>query len=207
MIKLTLSFSFALALSASALAQQAQPDRWRGLVLGETTQGQAIALLGEPKEGKPRKIRIMKIGDWLSKDVKQELPCLRWEEVAGMKSVEAYFLNDKLVALDLQIKAEVRAAALETIYGVEFNHLISNAGRTVAGPGAYQVGAKAERAFLVAWCQVGFGEGLKRAYGDGTDGTRAGKVRWLQMYSRSVEYHDGADVLSSEPSTTPKPKN
>src|SRR5262245_9804400 len=180
MNKLTLSFSFALALGASALAQQAQPDRWRGLVLGETTQGQAIALLGEPKESKPRKIRIMKIGDWLSKDVKRELPCLRWEEVAGMKSVEAYFLNDKLVALDLQVKAEVRAAALDTIYGVEFKHLISNAGRTAAGPGAYQrdrgetfsnkeedlyhVGAKAERAFLVAWCEVGFGEGLKRAY-------------------------------------------
>ncbi len=200
-----------LALTAVAQTDGPRPDRWRGLILGETTQEQAISALGQPQDSKPRKIRIQKIGDWLSKDIKQELPHLRWEEVAGMKSVDAYFLNGKLVALDLMLKAEVRAAALESIYGVEFNHLISNAGRTMAGPGAYQrdrgetfsnkeevayhIGAKSERSFIVAWCEVGFGEGLKRAYGAGTDSARAGKVRSLQIYSRAVENRDGSEVL------------
>lgn len=207
-----------LALSCSSIfAQQAQPDRWKGLILGETTQEQAIAALGQPKDSKPQKIRIQKIGDWLSKDIKRELPHLHWEDIAGMKDIDAYFLDGKLVALDLMLKAEVRAAALESIYGVEFKHLISNAGRALAGPGAYQrdrgetfsntdetlyhVGAKAERAFLVAWCQVGFGEGLKKAYGAGTDSTRPGKVRNLQMYARALENRDGIDVLSAEPSS------
>jgi len=202
---------FTVCFAFSISARQAQPDRWRGLILGEATQEQAISALGAPKDSKPRKIRIQKIGDWLSKDIKQELPHLRWEDVAGMKSVDAYFLDGKLVALDLILKAEVRAAALESIYGVEFKHLISNAGRIAAGPGAYQrdggetfsnteeaayhVGAKAERSFLVAWCEVGFGEGLKRAYGAGTDSARAGKVRNLQIYSRAVENRDGGEVL------------
>jgi len=188
-----------------------QPDRWRGLVLNETTPEQAITALGQPKENKPRKIRIQKIGDWLGKPIKQELPHLRWEDVHGMKSVDAYFLDGKLIALDLWLKAEVRAAALENIYGIEFKHLISNAGRVFAGPGAYQrdrgdtfsnkdeidyhVGAKTEQALLVAWCQVGFGEGLKRAYGAGTDDARPGKVSNLQLYSRTLENRDGESVL------------
>lgn len=203
------------------LTIQAQPDRWRGLVLSETTPEQAIAILGAPKESKPRKIRVQKIGEWLSREIKQELPCLRWEGVAGMKTVDAYFLNGKLAALDLQIQAEVRAAALDSIYGVKFQHLISHAGRVAAGPDAYQrdrgetfsntnevlyhVGAKAERAFLVAWCEVGFGEGLKNAYGAGTDTARPGKVRQLQMYSRALENRDGADVLSSDAPAASKP--
>lgn len=190
------------------------PDRWKGLVLSETTPAEAVQLLGPAKESKPAKIRIQKIGDWLSKDIKQELPRLHWEGVHGMKSVDAYFLGGKLAALDLTLKAEVRAAALDSIYGVDFKHLISHAGRTSAGPGAYQrdrgetysntnevlyhVGAKAERAFVVAWCEVGFSEGLKKAYGQGTDDARPGKVRVLQMYSRSLENRDGADVLSGE---------
>lgn len=200
-----------LILSIASFSQPAQPDRWKGLILGETTQEQAVAILGQPKNNKPQKIRIQKIGDWLSKAIKQELPRLQWENVAGMKTVDAYFLNGKLVALDLLLKSEVRAAALDSIYGVQFKHLISNAGRNTANPGEYQrdrgetfsnkdevlyhVGAKAERAFLVAWCEVGFGEGLKRAYGTGTDGDRPGKVRQLQLFARSLENKDGADVL------------
>jgi hypothetical protein len=206
-------------LSVFAMAQQAQPDRWKGLVLDETTPQAATELLGQPKDATPQKIRIEKIGDWLGKDIKQELPHMRWENIHGMRTVDAYFLDGKLVALNLTLKTEVRAAALESIYGVEFKHLISNAGRKMAGPGAYQrdkgetfsnqeevsyhVGAKAERAYLVARCEVAFGEGIKRAYGAGTDSTRAGKVRTLQIYSRRVENRDGADALSSEPATAP----
>ena len=105
------------------------------------------------------------------------------------------FLTASLVALELIPHVEVRAAALETIYGVEFKHLISNAGRIAAGPGAYQrdrgetfsnkeellyhIGAKIKQSFLIAWCEVGFGEGLKKAYGTATDDTRPGKVRLL----------------------------
>jgi hypothetical protein len=132
-----------------------------------------------------------------------------------------------LVALNLVLKIQVRAAALESIYGVEFKHLISNARRNMAGPGAdqrdrgetfsnheevvYRVGAKAERVFLVAWREVAFVEGRKRAYGAGTGSTRAGKVRTFQIYSRRVEKRDGADALSSEPSmahlsSSPAPK-
>lgn len=200
-----------LILSIASFSQTAQPDRWKGLILGETTQEQAVAILGQPKNNKPQKIRIQKIGDWLGKDIKQEVPHLQWENIAGVKTVDAYFLNGKLVALDLWLKSEVRAAALDSIYGVQFKHLISNAGRGAANPGEYQrdrgetfsnkdevlyhVGAKAERAFLVAWCEVGFGEGLKRAYGAGTDGDRPGRVKQLQLFARSLENRDGADVL------------
>ena len=203
----------------SICAQPAQPDRWRGLIVSETTPEQAVSIFGHPKEMKPKKIYIQKIGDWLSKDIKRELPHMRWEDVAGMKSVDVYFLNGKLVAIELLIKAEVRAAALESIYGVAFKHLISNAGRIFAGNGAYQrdrgetysnkdevayhVGAKAERAFLVAWCEVGFGEGIKREYGAGTDDSRPGRVRLLQIYSRILENRDGVEVLSSEPAPSP----
>lgn len=209
-----------LLICLTVFGQQAQPDRWRGLILGETTQEQAIATLGHPKEINQRKIWIQKIGDWLSKDIKRELPYIRWENIAGMKTVDAYFLDGKLVALDLYLKAEVRAAALDSIYGVSFKHLISNAGRIAAGPGAYQrdrgetysnidetlyhVGAKAERAFIVAWCEVGFGEGLKRSFGTGTDDSRPGKVRNLQIYSRRLENLDGNDVLSSQPADSPQ---
>ena len=218
-MKLLCIITLTIALSLIVNAQQAQPDKWKGLILDESTPEDAIQLIGQPKESKPQKIRIQKIGDWLGKGIKEELPHLRWERVLGMKSVDAYFLDGKLIALELMPKVEVRAAALESIYGVEFKHLISNAGRIAAGPGAYQrdrgdtfsnkdellyhVGAKAERSFLVAWCEVGFGEGLKKAYGAGTDDTRPGKVRILQMYSRRVENRDGVDALSSEPSATP----
>lgn len=211
-MRIALISLFLCCVSFSTFAQDGpQPNRWHGLILDHTTMEQAISALGQPKENKPRKIYVQKIGDWLSKDIKQELPHLRWEDMHGMKSVDAYFLNGKLTALDMRLKAEVRAAALESIYGVEFKHLISNAGRIMAGPGAYQrdrgetfsnkeegvyhVGAKTEQSFLVAWCQVGFGEGIKRGYGAGTDSTRPGKVVLLQLYSRTVENRDGADIL------------
>lgn len=215
-----ISVCFIVVLSAiTSSAQQARPDRWKGLILDQTTPDQAIAIFGQPKNSKEQKIRIQKIGDWLGKAVKQDLPHLRWENVAGMKSVDAYFINGKLAALDLWLSAEVRASALDSIYGVEFKHLISNAGRAVAGPGAYQrdrgetfsnkdevayhVGAKTEISFLVAWCDVGFGEGLKRAYGAGTDDSRPGKVRQIQMYARSLENREGESVLSGEASPIP----
>lgn len=199
------------ALTVLGQSDGPKPDRWHGLVLNETTQAQAIEILGQPKESKPRKLRAMKIGDWLSKTAKEDMPSLHWEKIEGMNNVDAFFLNNKLVALQLDLKTEVRASTLETIYGVEFVHLISNAGRELAGPGAYQrdrgqtysnkaetaynVGAKTERAFVVAFCLTGFGEGLKQAYGAGTDITRPGRVRVLQFISRELENRDGASAL------------
>ncbi len=204
---------------AAQKEENVQPDRWHGLILNQTTPEQAIEILGEPKLRGTNKMHIQKIGDWLSKSAKEKIPVMQWLNIHGMHGVLLYFLNNKLVAIDLFLKAEVRAAALESIYGAKFQHLISNAKRDFdnsmrAGNGQepayqrdrgetfsnknetlYHVGAKTEKSFIVALCDVGFKESLKRDLGTGTDSTRPGKVMNLQLYSRTLENRDGEDVL------------
>ena len=164
-------------------------------------------------------MNIQKIGDWLSKSTKEKIPAMQWRDIHGMQGVSLFFLNDKLVAIDLFLKAEVRAAALEALYGAKFQHLISNAKRDFdnsiragngqepayqrdrgetfsnVNNGMYHIGAKTEKSFIVALCNVGIKESMKRDLGAGTDSTRPGKVMMIQLYSRTLENRDGEDVL------------
>lgn len=196
-----------------------QPDRWHGLTLNKTTPEQAIEILGEPKTRGNYKIFIQKIGDWLGKPAKEKMPAMKWSNIHGMQDVTLYFQSNKLVAIDLFLKAEVRAAALESIYGAKFQHLISNAkrdydnsmrasngqepayqrdrGETFSNKNevSYHVGVVTEKSYIVAFCDVGFKESFKRNLGAGLDSARPGRVRSLQLFSRTLENRDGEDVL------------
>ncbi len=196
-----------------------QADRWHGLVLGEATPAQAIEKLGAPKKDMPAvSVRILKIGDWVGSAItKNKLHCQMWEKTEGMLAIALCYVENKLAVIQLGPQVEIRAQALDAIYGVRFSHQISNAKRELenslsgANDPAYQrdrgetfsnrygssyhVAARAEKSFIVADIEVPVSESLKRDFGAGTDSVRPGKVFILQIIDRKFENRDGESVL------------
>lgn len=128
-----------------------------------------------------------------------------------MDSAELYFLNDKLVMIQLDTKG-VRPNSLANIYGIGFKPMVEGAdegwnpkdferheGRVYPKtyPSVYYMVAVSDKSFLsVMIDNSSFGSVLKKSFEiRDSEGDFPGKVSFLQIISRSLENRDGADAL------------
>lgn len=195
-------------------AQTATPDEWHGLRLNESTPEVVISSLGKPDADKMDAIVISPIARWFRGDIKKKL----WRNltykagVEGFGRVDLFFEANKLVLIQLQVKASIRPTALANIYGLEFNPMMSGMQESLANverhggkayprsfPAFYSVVAVAGGSVVNAYVRNdGLGAVLQKGLGSGLDtagGGFPGRVALIQLISRRLEDRIGADLL------------
>ena len=90
-------------------------------LLDKTTPAEALKILGNAREDKTEKIKIIAVGDWLKKDVeKKDCRVLLFSPFQDLGKVRLTFLDDRLVAIDFIIEKKVSARELALIYKTRF---------------------------------------------------------------------------------------
>jgi hypothetical protein len=208
-------FLLPLCASLSLGQSKASPDRWRGLILDQSTSEDAIKILGQPVEDKFDRIRIQKIDKWIGAAQKEKsFRKLIFKSVDGFDKAELAFSNGKLVLITLDFKKEISPNALANIYGIEFRPMVSgidvafsprdyerHKGTTYPKtyPDFYYMVATSEPSFISAWVEnTGFKSMMKQLSHATEEGNFPGKVKVIQLISRTLENRDGADVLSGD---------
>lgn len=189
-----------------------KPDRWRGLVIDESTPGDAIRILGQPQSDKMSDLPVRRINNWITKTRKEKVfKRLKFNKPQGMDAVELYFLSGKLVMIQLDTK-DLKPNSLAGVYGIEFRPMVEgidesfnpkdferNQGRVYpkSYPTIYHMVAVSEKSFVSAMIDnSSFGSILRKSVEIGdSEGNYPGKVMFLQLISRSLENRDGADAL------------
>jgi hypothetical protein len=199
---------------ACALSQEgAKPDQWRGLRLDESSVDQAIQALGKPVSDKQDGAAIRPIQRWFRPDLgKKIFRDLTFKEVEGFGRVDLYFLDEKLAMIQLQVKSGVLPTALQNIYGLEFQPMMSGFEESMgvverhqgkaypkSFPSFYNVVAVGPTAVVNAYVRNdGIGAVLSKSFGSGIDtaaGGFPGKVGAIQLISRRLENRAGTDLL------------
>ncbi len=167
---------FCASLAGTLAAQTAvQPDQWHGLVLGTSTAADAERVLGTPASDKPDRLFIERIDKWFIPGLRgRNLRKQCFKEVAGFKTVELYYYNDRLAVIQLTPAERFSPEALENNYRVPFATFADR------NPVDYSLVAVTERSVIAA--QV-----LKARW--------SAKVCRIQIISKELEDHSGADLL------------
>ena len=195
--KLILPSFLPVVLSVALLSQT--PDGWHDLVLDETTVEDAINALGKPNKDKIKQKLGTIIGYRINTDLRYRK--LEYKKPKGMDKVELYFLDAKLVAIDLDLKKNVNPNSLAGEYGVDFSPSFSGVNVTygtgrqepvegsVSYPRVYHVVGVAETAFIVAQVKQGTFSHIGKSIGSiQEDPTNfPGKVGRIQLISRALE--------------------
>jgi hypothetical protein len=189
-----------------------KPDRWRGLVIDQSTPEDAIKLLGKPKKDKLEGVRTYPLNkrltlDHNSKDVRR----LSYEKLEGMKQADLYFKDGKLVLVEIQPEKKIEASAIARIYGITFTPKVSAAefgfstethkgnSYPVDYPPNYYLIGLSDKTYVSAQVTTGVGGimfGSRRGkIGEGDDAGFPGQIIRIQIISRTVENHEGEDVL------------
>jgi hypothetical protein len=194
-----------LAFSISATAQS--PDRWKGLIIDESTPENAIAILGKPSADKIDSFRVYKIEDWLAKSIREKKWRRReYKNVEGFDKVILAF-DTKLVFIELNPK-ELDPDVLENAYGVPFimtadkivramqpGNYSRETGRARSFPSFYYLYAKPPKTFILASVSNSSLGAILGAKSINDDIGFPGKVQQLQIISRTLENRDGIETL------------
>lgn len=191
-----------------------KPDRWRGLVLDQSTPDEAINILGKPSKDGIGRLNGGKIQSWLTKRTKEKIfRTLEFKKPEGIDKAWLTFLDGKLVAIMLDVKKGIAPAGLSNIYGIEFQPMVGaadagfrprdyerNQGRVYPKtyPTVYSMVGVSEKSFVDAMVSnvPSFGGALARSAGiPDQPGTFPGRVEFVTLISRTLENRDGADVL------------
>jgi hypothetical protein len=194
--------------------QTVQSDRWRGLVLDQSTPTDAKSILGTPSSDKPDRLFIQHINKWFRSDLrKKTLEKMAFKRVQGFDKVDLYFLEGKLVVIQLDPSEKIAPTALPRIYGVEFTPFISgidesfsprqferNQGKVYPKtyPDSFSLVAVTPSSVVSAFVEnIGLGSMMKQTMGitDTAGGGFPGKVGQIQLVSRTLENREGADLL------------
>jgi len=188
-----------------------RPDRWRGMVIDESSPADAVRILGQPKKDVTgQQLRVFgNVSHWLSKRQKQKLFRVLDFDLGktGIQKASLYFLDDRLVRINLDLKSgEVSPNGIGNIYGVKFHPMVSqidlrtfsrySAAKTY--PTVYSLVNISDRTFISAmvsnvpsvWGALGKSMGIPDA-----EASFPGKVEFVDIISRSLENMDGADIL------------
>ena len=207
-----------LVLFAAVLIQGGdtpQPDRWHGLILGETRPEQAVQLLGNPKSDKPDRLFIREIGKWFEPGLsRKNLRKQTFREVAGFDRVDLYYKDGNLVVIQLDpSRDQIQPSALQNIYGVEFRPFVDaftessfpgdferHEGRVFPRmyPLVYSVVAISPKAIIAGRIlNGGVGRSLRTlaVAVDAPGSGFPGKVQYIQLISRQLENRQGANLL------------
>ena len=189
-----------------------EPDRWHGLILDQSTTGDAIKLLGSPKADKMSPLSATPVESWVSKKRKEKIfRTLEYKNpTSGVEKAWLTFLDDRLVSVMLDMKeGTVSPNALAGIYSTPFRPIFDSLtlalnprdfqrhqGEVYARsyPVTYHLAGVTERSFITAMVVNGVGVGKMLGLPDKT-GSFPGKVAFVQLISRSMENRDGADAL------------
>lgn len=134
-VAIVLAFSFtqiAIAQESKEIGK-AQADRWRGLILDQSTPEDAIKVLGQPKNDGPGNIYASSIQSWLSAKYRPKYRFSRDKKVfrnldfekidENVNKATLHFLDGKLVFIDIFFKERKDAPTRESlplIYGIAF---------------------------------------------------------------------------------------
>lgn len=215
MKRLILIVLFLLPIPVYAQEQEAPlPDRWRGLVLDQSTPEDAIKVFGKPKKDVMTRLTSTAIQNWLSKKCKERVfRTLEFNKPEGVDKAFLSFLDNKLVAITIDVKKGISPAGLANIYGIPFQPAIGaldiamrprnyeqHQGQVYPRifPTVYSMVAVSERSFVDAMVTnvPSFGGALARSMGiPDQPGSLPGKVEFISLISRTLENKDGADVL------------
>lgn len=193
-----------------------QIDRWRGLILNETTTAQAIEKFGKPTEEKTNRLFVTGIDEKLLTEKRKEknFRYLTWKKLNGVKLAMLTFQNDKLVVIYfwLEKDKEFAAASLSNSYGLPlepkgsglsefFNGPIGGSplsGRKhVDYPSVYYLIGQNDVAWISATIENASFKSIMLGNGDTsrTTGAFPGKVGAVQLISKTLENKDDVDVL------------
>lgn len=206
-----------LTLPSSLVVQEQTtplPDRWRGLIVDQSTPEDAIRVLGRPSSDKVTSLTVYHINAWVTRRRKEKIfRRLEFKKPEGIDKAILCFLDNKLVMIELDLKSGISPNGLANIYGVSFRPMVSEVseglnprdferdqGRVYPRvyPVTYYMVAVSPQSFISA--MVGnvpsFGGALARTMGiPDREGSFPGKVEILQIISRTLENRDGADQL------------
>lgn len=197
----TLLIILLLAIATLAQNDTAQFDRWRGMVLDESTPEQALATFQKPKSDKAgQKYRPIKYNEWF--DTKSKLfRELHFEGIEGFKDVKLYFLKEKLVCIHLEPE-KLAASILPQTYGTELEILIGDADKAFnprgGYPDMYSVMKKTNNSYFFAMIfNTSFGAIMGKSMGIQQKDLNSmpGKVGAIQMISRTLESSKGTNLL------------
>jgi hypothetical protein len=203
-----------LVLSFAIQAAAQQPDRWRGLIIDESSPEEAKRLLGEPKTDKEsQSFRPLKFNEWF--DVKNKnFRILHYENASsidGFSDVKLVFRDAKLVVISLEPK-KLEAHAVSRSYDGDFVFLSDkfaestspedferNQGRSYpkSFPTVYYLMNKASNSYVfVMVANDSFASILGKSVGvrDASE-SLPGKIAVIQLISRRLEDSKGVDLL------------
>lgn len=202
-----------LLITAFTIAAQSQPDRWRGLIIEESTSADAIKILGQPNEDKKSVPGGTLIIKWQSKKRAADGRMFQYKKIEGFKDVKLFFdKDDKLVTIMLEPKKDLTPQELLASYP----ELDFRTGNEVVSPSDLdrprdnlQVPTK----FAVWYVLVGANQkvivsaGIGNAVGNVTSSlfgnipdrqggrTYPGEVKIISLSSRALVAPQGADIL------------
>jgi len=191
-------------------AGAAEANQWKGLKLDASTQGEAIATLGDPTESEhAQKIRTP-VDILLDKKLRFErLVCKKGE---AFDRADLYFRDGKLVAILIDLKEQVKAAALGSVYNLEFEPKASVVERGSFGrdyerhkgkvyprnfPTVYELVADAPTSWVAAYIgNSGFGSAMRTLGGLADDSMGfPGKCYRIWLISKSLRDATGVEAL------------
>lgn len=206
-------------LTLSIQAQESDkplPDRWRNLVIDQSTPEEAITRLGKPAEDKARSPRTYPLNKRVRIDHNTKgSRKLVYKNLEGVKEASLYFIDGKLSVIDLRLKEKLPATTFPNLYEIEFWPKVSDMEQALE-PGAYErnegrvypknypvvyyLVANTEKTYVSAMVSNGgFGSlmlGSRRSkMGDDDLGGFPGKVESVQIVTRRFEKALGGDAL------------
>lgn len=201
---------------AFAKEDSPKPNRWRGIVLDESTTADVIKVFGEPKKKDPKSRFFFTQSKWIRKKHRDS----RWnkfhyENISDFEDV--IFIFDeagkvKVIQLEPSNKNKIPPENLSKAYGIEITPIFGaldeyfspqnfkrEQGKAYARtyPDLYRLGGGDDTAFVMA--QVvnrSLGSILSQGLRVPTEaGSLPGTVAMIQLVSRTLENKDGIDTL------------
>ena len=210
----TLTCLIAFTVCAQETNDKPQPDRWRGLILDQSTPEDAIRVLGRPAKDSMSRLPADPIGNWLTKRHKESIfRALEFKKPEGIDKAWLFFLDGKVVEIMLDVKKGISPAGLSNIYGIQFRPVINamdiafrpqdyerNQGQVYPKtyPTVYHMVGISSASFVTAMISnvPSFGGALAQSMGiPDAPGSLPGRVQFVTLISRSLENKDGSNVL------------
>jgi len=111
-----------LLLTATVVCQtNEKADTFHGLVLNQTSSEDAIKVLGQPAADKTDRLDLPKLSKWLDAKTREKIfRQLSFKNVGDFSQIKLSFLDNKLVAIELEFKKTIMYVRLSYLFGVEF---------------------------------------------------------------------------------------
>ena len=208
-----LIFTFAFVLFGQD--DNPKPNKWRGMIIDESTADDVLKTFGAPEKDEQSKLYFIQ-PKWISKQAKDnKYRKLEFKKVENFNKVQFYFDSKnilKIIDLDPDKKNNIPPENLTKAYGLEFAPIFAaldeafnpqdfkrEQGKAYARsyPTYYRLGGADERVFVLAGIDnSSFGAILGKSMGvPNQANSLPGKVTTIQLISRSLENKDGINTL------------